>query len=156
MRERVFRDYIGVLTNTFRQFTTFKVVSVRNVLTNVSFKGSKGPRHHVPTQTDSRNLIKFAKVKLPNFNLAETFLHLQPHYNTDLRKIVFNPVVTDSNKIQIVLLKVDGKGKKNGTITIYSSGTCMFMGFKSMKTILDEFHVIRKVLGGSGYTVVNP
>jgi hypothetical protein len=132
MRETVFKDYMRIIRSTFMKFTTFKILSVKTVLANCNFKGNKGPQFTIPNPSPSsssssssnkrktRIPAKFVKLKEPNFNLSATFLILKPLFSTETRKIIFNPIINDSNVLKILLFTTEGK--KNGTISIFSSG----------------------------------
>lgn len=138
MREKVFRDYITILKNGLGDFD-FKVLSVSNVLTNASFTGCQGP---------GMKVTNLSKLNAPLFDLTKTFELLKPLYRTSERVILFNPIVSDCNKIRIILQ--DG-GKKKGKISIFKSGTTMFLGFKTLAAILEEYEKIRLILKNNGY-----
>ena len=164
MREQVFNDYIKIISESLNEFTTFKITSVTNVLTNVSFKGCSGPTSittdeppSIPSSSSSassskKRITKFTHLKRmssPPFDLSKTFNILKTLYQSEKRKIIFNPIVTDSNKIKIILLESDGK--KKGKISIFKSGTAMFLGFKTLKAILEEYQKITILLKNNGY-----
>ena len=73
-------------------------------------------------------------------------------YQCEKKKIIFNPIITNSNKIKIILL--ESNGKKKGKISIFKSGTAMFLGFKTLKAILEEYQKIRILLKNNGYKMV--
>ena len=158
MREQVFNDYIKIISESLNEFTTFKVTSVSNVLTNASFTGCMDPSLIPPppsspsSSSKKRVTTKFTqlnRITNPPFDLTKTFEILKPLYQSEKRKIIFNPVVTDSNKIKIIL--IENNGKKKGKISIFKSGTAMFLGFKTLKAILEEYQKITIVLKKNGY-----
>lgn len=153
MREKVFRDYMGIISSIFRRFATFNVTLVKNALVNMSFKGSCGPSSRLKSAASKSKCVR---LKSPNFDLKTTYELLKPHFNTETRKIIFNPIVTDTNRIQILLFSDDLVKKKIGTCCIYTSGTCMYLGFKRVATILQEYGLIARVLRENGYTIVEP
>lgn len=161
MREQVFNDYIKIISESLNQFTTFKITSVSNVLTNASFTGCMGPASSIPPPppppptSKKRCITKFTQLNRlsnPPFDLTKTFEFLKPLYQGKNRKIIFNPIVTDSNKIKIILL--ESNGKKKGKISIFKSGTAMFLGFKTLKAILEEYGKITNILKNNGYKMV--
>jgi hypothetical protein len=159
MREQVFNDYIKIIADSLNQFTTFKVTSVTNVLTNASFTGCSDPTLPRPPpslSSTNKRVTKFTqlnRITNPPFDLTKTFKILKPLYQSEKRKIIFNPVVTDSNKIKIILLD-EKSGKKKGKISIFKSGTAMFLGFKTLEAILEEYRKITHVLKKNGYKMV--
>lgn len=144
LREKVFSDYLTILKKGLSNFG-FQVLKVSNVLTNASFTGCKGPPP-VPMK-----VTNIASLHPPPFDLTKTFSLLQPLYKSSERIILFNPVITDTNKIQIILLE---NGKKKGKISIFKSGTAMFLGFKTLAAILEEYGKIRAVLKENGYKMM--
>lgn len=168
MREHVFKTFVGILRETVLQFTpVFEVTDVKTILANVSFKGNRGPRpgggvssinSSINSSSSSMSLTQKKKSHIPakfvrldgyRFDLAHTYGVIKHLFTNETRKIVFNPIVTDSNIIKIFLFKNDGK--KDGTISIFSSGTIMFMGFNRMKSIVQEYKLISRALEKQKY-----
>ena len=77
---------------------------------------------------------------------------LKPLYQSSDRRILFDPIVQDNNRIKIILISPnDRTGNGGGKISIFKSGTAMFLGFKRVKTIIEEYKLMKNILIENGY-----
>lgn len=154
LREEIFRNYIETIRNSLLQFTTFQIENVTTILTNVSFTGCYDqtllqPPPPPPAKKKRGSCTAMVHAEWP-FNLRKTYDLLQPLYQGQGRKIIFDPILQDRNKICIILSNKTGDVRV-GKISIFKSGTAMFLGFKKLATILTEYNLIKNTLKENGY-----